>query len=191
MCGRYYFDGETYTLIKSIVQDNQYEYDEGERDFFPSQDIPVIIVKNEHLTLVPIKWGYTMKQNSSLVINARCETLLEKRMFAADVKTHRCIVPAKGFYEWDSHKNKISFEPKQHAILLMAGIYRETQNEVTIITTKANQTMQGIHSRMPLIIPQCDLHKWLYDNQYLESFLSLIPDELNIISGQIQQSLFD
>ena len=44
MCGRYYFDGETYTLIKSIVQDNQYEYDEGERDFFPSQDIPVIIL---------------------------------------------------------------------------------------------------------------------------------------------------
>ena len=65
MCGRYYFDGETYTLIKSIVQDNQYEYDEGERDFFSSQDIPVIIVKNEHLTLVPLKWGYTMKQNSS------------------------------------------------------------------------------------------------------------------------------
>ena len=91
----------------------------------------------------------------------------------------------------DSHKNKISFEPKQHAILLMAGIYRETQNEVTIITTKANQTMQGIHSRMPLVIPQSDLHKWLYDNQYLESFLSLVPDELNIISGQIQQSLFD
>ena len=180
MCGRYYFDGETYTLIKSIVQDNQYEYDEGERDFFPSQDIPVIIVKNEHLTLVPLKWGYTMKQNSSLVINARCETLLEKRMFAADAKTHRCIVPAKGFYEWDSH-----------AILFMAWIYRETQNEVTIITTKANQTMQGIHSRMPLVIPQSDLHKWLYDNQYLESFLSLVPDELNIISGQIQQSLFD
>ena len=44
---------------------------------------------------------------------------------------------------------------------------------------------------MPLVIPQSDLHKWLYDNQYLESFLSLVPDELNIISGQIQQSLFD
>lgn len=191
MCGRYYFDNETYAIAKSLVQDDQYEYDDGERDFFPGQAIPAIIVRNEHLTLVPLKWGYTMKQNSSLIINARSETLLEKRMFAADAQVHRCIIPAKGFYEWDAHKNKISFEPKQHRILLMAGIYRENQNELTIITTKANQSMKAIHSRMPLIIPQNDLHKWLYDNQYLKSILNLVPEELNMISGYFQQSLFD
>lgn len=191
MCGRYYFDGETYRFASQVVQDNEYEYDEIERDFLPGDNIPVILSKDDRLVLKPMKWGYSMNSSSQRVINARSETLLEKKMFANDAATHRCIVPAKGFYEWDSHKHKFAFESPNNRYLFMAGIYREKENEVTIITTDANELMQPIHSRMPLIIPQEDIQRWLFDNHYLEFFLTSVSEDLDIVSGQMQQSLFE
>lgn len=191
MCGRYYFDNETYQLAGKVVQDNQYEYDEMQKDFYPGEDIPVILFEDEKLVLKPMKWGYSMNSTSQRVINARCETLLEKKMFAADAKIHRCLVPAKGFYEWDVHKHKFAFESPKNHYLLMAGIYREKNNEVTIITTSANELMQPIHSRMPLIIQEEDIQRWLFDNHYLEMFLSSVGEDLNIVNGQMQQSLFE
>ena len=40
------------------------------------------------------------------------------------------------------------------------------------------------------MIDEQDIQRWLYDNQYLESFLTSTTDDLNIVSGQIQESLF-
>ncbi|MFR6098573.1 SOS response-associated peptidase [Longibaculum muris] len=190
MCGRYYFDGDTYRLVGRVIEDCQYDYEEYENDFYPGDNIPVLAVKSGKLTLTPMKWGYSMNNSSKRVINARCETVLEKKMFSQDALTHRCLIPAKGFYEWDSHKHKVSFESQKNRYLLMAGIYRVKENEVTIITTMANSLMKPIHSRMPLMIDEQDIQRWLYDNQYLESFLTSTTDDLNIVSGQIQESLF-
>lgn len=191
MCGRYYFDNETYRLVEAIVQDNEFDFNQTEKDFFPGENIPVILMKEEKLVLTPLKWGYTMKTNSQRVINARSETVLDKKMFAKDTMEHRCLIPAKGFYEWDAHKRKVAFESQQNHYLLMAGIYREKEKEVTIITTSANAVMQPIHIRMPLMISPDDMQRWLFDNHYLEVFLTSITEDLNIVSGQIQESLFD
>lgn len=191
MCGRYYFYKENHQFVKTFVDEDESEFEETSGDQNPGKIIPVLIARNHQIIYTSMKWGYSMKTTHTLVINARCESLLEKKMFSEDIKKHRCLIPISGFYERDSRKNELSFESKQRETLFLAGIYREQEKEVTIITTKANQTMKGIHPRMPLIIPIKEIKNWLFDNQSLERLLSSTPEELDIVSGHLQQSLFD
>ena len=73
----------------------------------------------------------------------------------------------------------------------MAGIYREKEKEVTIITIPSNKIIRSIHPRSPLIIPYEDIKRWLCDNQLLEKFLLTSLTEIKIVDGLFQQSLFD
>ena len=73
----------------------------------------------------------------------------------------------------------------------MAGIYREfnNQKEVAIITTNANESMENIHSRMPLIFNYLQMIEWL-ENKNVTSLLKIKPESLIITSGNLQTSLF-
>ena len=187
MCGRYYIMKQIYQVLKDMgvdVQWNQILLG----DCFPKQKIPVIVENHGKLEIKKLQWGYRIPYTSQLIINARCETLLEKKLFQKDVKERRCLIFAKGFYEWDGHKHQVSFESRHDPILLMAGIYNDKE-EVVIITKNANDVMKPVHSRMPLIIDQHDMMKWLdtsfapnqfYDNDY----------PIQIVSGSYQPSLF-
>ena len=111
--------------------------------------------------------------------------------FKKEVITHRCLIPASGFYEWDGHKHKFTFENEKRSLLLMTGIYRNVngQTEVTIVTTKANKSMCEIHDRMPLILEEHLNHDWL-ENRHIEALLRTVPQSLTITSGFLQSSLF-
>lgn len=190
MCGRYYWDDSTFDLIDDFADECDVELKTKKHDFSPGEKIPVLVMKKNKMVIEEYIWGYSMNMNSKLVINARSETILEKNMFKEDIRERRCLIASKGFYEWDSHKHQVSFE-NQEDILWMAGIYRQKEKEVTIITTQANSSVRGVHSRMPLIIHKEDIKKWLTDDASLSYFLSSVYDDLDIVSGNIQQSLFD
>ncbi|BDV36520.1 MULTISPECIES: SOS response-associated peptidase [Methylocystis] len=49
--------------------------------------------------LIPSWWKKPLNELPS-TFNARAETLAEKPMFRSAFKSHRCIIPASGFYEW-------------------------------------------------------------------------------------------
>lgn len=191
MCGRYYLYEKDHQFVKTIVDEDESDSVNTKEDQCPNKKIPVLISRGHHLIYTSMTWGYSLKNTHTLIINARCETLLEKKIFSEDIKKHRCLIPVSGFYERDSRRNQLSFSSKKLETIFLAGIYRLPEKEVTIITTKANQTMKGIHSRMPLVIPQKEMKNWLFDNQSIERLLSTIPEELKIVSGYLQQSLFD
>lgn len=184
MCGRYYIDDDTYQTVASFIDEDKY-LDNQERDFCPSENIPVIIKEQNKYIIDAYKWGFSLAQ--SLVINARCETILEKELFKYHIKNNRCLIFSKGFYEWDLHKRKFSFESDD--VLFMLGIYREKEKEVVIITTNANQGMLPIHNRMPIIISKAEIDIWFDDFQY-KTLLNKKVGELQIIDGVMQQSLF-
>ena len=71
----------------------------------------------------------------------------------------------------------------------MAGIYNG--HEVTIITTSANEIMQSIHPRMPLMIPKGDVKTWLTNQEEAIKLLKYKNNHLKIVSGHYQQSLFE
>jgi putative SOS response-associated peptidase YedK len=108
-------------------------------------------------------------------LNAKSETIFEKPSFRASIGNKRCLLFAKGFYEWrDYEKKKYPYyiHLKNQPVFTFGGIYEswvnkntgEIINTTSIITTEANPLMAEIHNskmRMPLILTGENMHKWI------------------------------
>jgi len=126
--------------------------------------------------LVP-HWAKTEKQASRL-INARIESIEEKPSFRTAIRKQRCLVLADSFYEWKKsggQKYPYRIMSKSNDILLMAGIWEAWKSSTTllytfsILTTDANQEMESIHRRMPLIFTtKKEQEEWLSDKPFFE-----------------------
>lgn len=190
MCSRYFLELKALMELEDKI-DYPFELALKDKiDYYPSNNIFIIENKNDKLIGSKARWGYKIFDNK-LVINARQETIQEKSLFKKDIINHRCIIPANGFYEWDIHKHKFTFENENGQLMMMAGVYRivNGQKEVAIITTDANESMEGIHQRMPLIFNYQQKNIWLKSNDY-KHLLKVKPLPLKIISGSLQTSLF-
>jgi len=109
------------------------------------------------------KIGYKMS-------NARAETVAEKPAFRSAFKARRCIIPASGFYEWrraGGPKQPYFVRPAGEGLFGFAGLYEHWNgpdkeiDSCAIITTEANELMQTIHDRMPVILHEEDYSAWL------------------------------
>lgn len=142
----------------------------------PTQNILTIQNLNNHRSLTEKHWGLIPnwakdKSFASKMINARSESLHEKPSFKEAFKKRRCIIPASGYYEWKkiSHKSQPYYITTQDEIIWMAGLWDEWKNpkngkviqSCTIITTEANDILQTIHHRMPVILNETSLDLWL------------------------------
>jgi putative SOS response-associated peptidase YedK len=111
----------------------------------------------------------------SKTFNARAESLSEKPSFSSAFKSKRCVIPVKGFYEWQhrgSEKIPWYIYGANNQIILLAGLYEnwvsdksgETINTFTVITTTANDLLTEIHNsakRMPVIFGSGEEKLWL------------------------------
>jgi putative SOS response-associated peptidase YedK len=128
--------------------------------------------------LVPF-WAKDAKIGYS-TINARAEEVATKPAFREALKKRRCLVPADAFYEWAKHdaKSRQAFaialksgEPYAFAGLWESWRPKEKQGEAqkeivpletfTILTTDANEVLEPIHNRMPVILDRKDYQRWL------------------------------
>lgn len=104
-------------------------------------------------------------------------------MFRDAFEKRRCLVLSSGFYEWQEQAGG----PKQpYRICLeddepfaFAGLWERWENNgsskstVTILTTDANDQMEPIHDRMPVVLESDEEDTWLTadDEAQLESVL--------------------
>lgn len=105
------------------------------------------------------------------MINARSETITEKRTFKAAFEKLRCLIVADGFYEWRREgKTKIPvfIRLKSGRPFAFAGLYNNWTSpegkEIiasTIITTQANELLEPVHDRMPVITHEDKRDLWL------------------------------
>lgn len=113
MCGRYvlYSDKEQ-AEIKEIIEEvnKKHHFVVKKGDVYPSNLAPIYAPTPDQngKSLEVMKWGYEVSFRKGLLINARSETILEKKTFKKDFLERRCIVPAASFYEWDQEKISIS-----------------------------------------------------------------------------------
>ncbi|HBI73650.1 MAG TPA: DUF159 family protein [Clostridiales bacterium] len=193
MCGRFYVDDETIKEIEKIIKkiDNRLKAKTKQGDVYPTNQSPVLQEENNDIVLSNMIWGVPQYNRKGVIFNARSETALEKRTFADSMKYRRCLVPVKGFYEWDKSKNRIAFERPDEQVMLLAGIWNlyGLNKRFTIITTAANESMIPVHDRMPLIIEPEESEIWIKDDKSTEFLLHKPPKELSIVSGDLQYTL--
>jgi putative SOS response-associated peptidase YedK len=142
----------------------------------PSQRHPIVVVKEDVRELDMMRWGLipSWAKDTKIgykMINARAEGIETKASFKTPLKKRRCLVLADGFYEWKkqgkSNKVPFLFILKGGKPFAFAGLWDRWNKEgeeilsFTIITTRANELMQPIHDRMPVILHEKDEARWL------------------------------
>ncbi|OAI19414.1 hypothetical protein A1359_03730 [Methylomonas lenta] len=190
MCGRYQLT-ETPETISEHFQLNRLPRFESSYNIAPARKILTIVeLDDRSRKAVNLFWGLVPSwakdaKNSAHLINARMETIREKPSFRSAFKHRRCLIPANGFYEWqksDSGKQAFHIHRQDNQIFAFAGLWEQWQHETetlyscTIITTEANQLMQPIHDRMPVIISQDEYPKWLDTSDEGDHAFELLAD---------------
>jgi len=167
--------------MQSIIEELAIEEWENPDNYLPSYNIaptqnsPILIdngkriVKSMRWGLIP-SWAKDQKFGARM-INARIETLTEKPSYRNLVSSNRCIVIADGYYEWKiTGDTKVPhyFKDPDDKLLPIAGLYDVWKHpdghlipSYTVITKEAQKDLAGIHNRMPIILPQAHLDKWL------------------------------
>ena len=172
MCGRFEFslkDDKKGKQIKERAEKLNLVYKQGE--VFPTDQVLCIIPVENKIDLSVMKWGVN---NKSLQINARKESIEDKPSYK-EIKNNRCAVICNGFYEWDKQKNKylISFEEEY---MYLACIFN-SKKELLIITQAADENFSKIHDRIPMIMNQEEMLKYIHNEDGIFSKKKLKIDK--------------
>lgn len=143
----------------------------------PSQTLLAITWEGSAKRLAYYRWGLVPAWATELsfgnrMINARHETLLEKRSFAGPIAKQRCLVIADGYFEWRKLSSKLKqaywITPESDDLMTLAGLWERNHRATgqaiescTLITTQANSTMNSIHDRMPMPLSNGAAEGWL------------------------------
>ena len=125
------------------------------------------------------------------MINARVETVATNASFKHAFENQRCLIVADGFFEWKKEglaKKPFYIHLKSGKPFGFAGLYNiwtspegKEINTCTIITTEANELINPLHDRMPVIEPPENYEQWLnplqHDAKVLLPLLQSVPSE--------------
>ena len=195
MCCRYYFSKNEpafEALIARILASPLRERFEKEfsrpvitdGEVRPTDIVPVIASnRNGERSVFPMKWGFTIPNTKSPVVNARVESAAEKPLFKEAWQRRRCIIPASWYYEWEhlpapdgktKTGAKYMIQPAGHDITWLCGLYSfENDLPVFAVITRAPEGEAArIHDRMPLILPSEMINEWISPDSNPASLLS-------------------
>lgn len=185
MCGRFCLTSTPEAIAEFFGFKVKLHF-ESRFNISPGQPILVVRQNEGHLEPGMLHWGLIphWAKDPAInykMINARSETVAEKPSFRSAYKSRRCLIPADGFYEWKkegTQKQPYYFHRTDNQFFCFAGLWEYWSNtsagqdiaSCTIITTKANQLMQPIHHRMPVVVSPDYYKNWLSGSIGVELF---------------------
>ena len=136
------------------------------------------------------RWAKDAKSGAALA-NARAEGIASKPAFRDAFRQRRCVVPASGFYEWQTIgrlKQPWYFQLRDESPFLLAGIWERWRSvdgvelqTCSLITTVPNAVVSPLHDRMPVILRGGEIDTWLdptiSESARLEPLLVPYPGE--------------
>ena len=142
----------------------------------PSQPVGAIrSAEGDGREWVALRWGLVPAwapepRTAYRTINARAETAAEKPTDRQAFCCRRCLIPADGFYEWQTvgkGKQPSCIAAADGQPMAFAGLWDrwERNGQVlesgTILVTPANARIAPLHDRMPAILDPAAEARWL------------------------------
>ena len=198
MCGRFSMFSHVKTIEERFKVEEILTRPEPRYNIAPMQKIPVI-VQREKRQLTEMRWGLIPSwakdaKIGNRLINARQETVATKPSFRSAFKKRRCLILADSFFEWrksGSVKTPMLIRLKSEEPFTMAGLYEywkmksgKMLESCTIVTTEANEFLQPIHKRMPVILRPENEERWM--NPDLQE-----PSEITKLLDPVDQDLLE
>ncbi len=139
----------------------------------PKAQAPGLLLNDQQREIAPMRFGLIPPGSDPAKVkrpynNATIEKL-SSWPWKLSVGRSRCIIPMTSFLEFsywgDEYQgHKLEFFPRDESLLLVAGIYNQSNSDVsmTLITRPANSQMMDCgHHRMPMFVNQNSMDQWL------------------------------
>ena len=202
MCGRFSSTSQLQFLLEQFrAEPLGVEGHEPSWNVAPASDILVVTASPDGpRQLRELKWGLVPRwakdpSGANRMINLRAETVREKKGWKSTLARRRCIIPIDGFYEWQDQgkgqrKQPFYITSRDFTPLALAGLWATWRDPdsgeelftCTILTTSANELMEPVHHRMPVILVPEDWDAWLdpenTDTEELAKLLVPAPEEM-------------
>lgn len=176
MCGRFSLTQSVEAFAEAFQLDALPEWT-PRYNIAPTQTVAAITaLPSQSPQMRLLRWGLVPSWSKDLaigakLINARAETVAEKPSFRAAFKQRRCLILADGFYEWQRLDRKTKqpyyFRLNSERPFAFAGLWERWQGDdnvvetCTILTTQANELLQPVHDRMPVMLAPEQYDQWL------------------------------
>ena len=199
MCTRFYIEPETDEIREYLEAAKRSRL--GERfmragtqvltsgEIRPTNVVPVIASgRDRKIGAFPMQWGFHVP-GGSLLVNARSETAASKPTFQDSWRSHRCIIPASWYYEWEHTKtpaekvktgDKYAIQPRGEKMTWLCGLYRMEEGfpVFAVLTREPAENLRRIHDRMPLILPRNLIREWIRPDSRPEDLLGYAVSDL-------------
>lgn len=171
MCGRYSLQTPLEQL-GDIFDATVATATEGPRyNIAPTETVATLRAETDAREIVGLRWGLVPNWSRGpadipLIINARAESLKAKPAFRDLLAANRCAVLADGFFEWRTEhglKQPYFVHRVDGRPLAFAAVWDSWGDieSCAIITTEANQLLLPLHDRMPVVLTEDSIDRWL------------------------------
>jgi putative SOS response-associated peptidase YedK len=170
---------------------------EARYNIAPTQSVEFVIAGEDgNHTLKEGRWGlvpfWAKEVLKATTFNARSEEADAKPMFRNAWRTHRCLIPADGFYEWTKNAEDGGRDPwfihlPDQQPFSFAGLWAHNDKlditSCTILTTAADEPMKRLHDRQPVILDPAVYDEWLDPSAASDSLKPILKHDLD---GKLQ-----
>ena len=203
MCGRYVRKTGAQEIARAFSAVDSGQHLALNFNISPTSDVFVLRTVDSAVQIDVMSWGLVPVwakdvSRAASLINARSESVAEKRSFRNLISRHRCVLPMNAYYEWKpmkaagkAMKQPFAFFPGQNsdydheshfAVASLWSTWRDGEGNVlntcVALTTEANERVSQVHNRMPVLLTKEGIAQWLSDDAVAPLHLSNgIPDE--------------
>lgn len=173
----------------------------------PTTIVPVILRgEDSALELIAARWGlipnwWKKEAPPSLTFNARSEEAAQKPTWRQSLRNMRCLMPARGWYEWNENEparsesgRKVNQPYFVHCpevdVIAFAALWAVWERpgagaiiSCALLSKEAAPRIAGIHHRMPVVLKPEHYEAWLNPATASPQVSEMIADAREDLQG--------